>query len=52
MYNNPLICRNEQVFLMLIAGIISSDQEAKEIDFIAKTLAVKDMVKRLVNQLN
>ena len=52
MYNNPFIYRNDQVSLMLIAGNISSDQEAKDIDFIAKTLAVKNMVSRLVNQKN
>ena len=40
------------IFMMLIAGNISSEQEVKDIDLVAKTLVVKDMVKRLVNQLN
>jgi hypothetical protein len=35
---------------MLIAGNISSEQEAKEIDFIARVLVVKRMVSRLTDQ--
>jgi len=35
---------------MLIAGNISSEQEAKEIEFIAKVLAVKRLVSRLTSQ--
>ncbi len=35
---------------MLIAGDISSDQEAKEIDFIAKVLIVKKIVHRITSK--
>jgi len=44
--------KRTSIFMMLIAGNISSEQELKDVDLIAKTLVVKDMVKRLVNQLN
>jgi len=44
--------KRASIFMMLIAGNISSDQELKDVDLIAKTLVVKDMVKRLVDQLN
>ncbi len=35
---------------MLIAGNISSEQEAKEIDFIAKVIVVRRMISRLTGQ--
>jgi len=35
---------------MLIAGDISSDKEAKEIDFIAKVLMVKKIVHRITSK--
>jgi len=35
---------------MLIAGNISSEQEAKEVEFIAKILIVKRLVSRLTSQ--
>ena len=35
---------------MLIAGNISSEQEAKEIDFIARVLVVKKIVHRITSQ--
>ena len=35
---------------MLIAGDISSGQEAKEIDFIAKVLMVKKIVHRITSK--
>ncbi len=35
---------------MLIAGNISSEQESKEIDFIAKVIVVRRMISRLTGQ--
>ena len=37
-------------YSMMVAGNISSKQEAKEIDFIARALVVKRMVSRLTGQ--
>jgi len=46
----PLICKKRTNYLMLIAGNISSEQEAKEIEFISKLLTVKRLISRLISQ--
>jgi len=35
---------------MLVAGDVSSDHEAKEIDFIAKVLMMKEIVHRITSK--
>ena len=50
MYNKLFIYYIQHNYLMLIAGDISSDKEAKEIDFIAKVLIVKKIVHRMTSQ--
>ena len=50
MYNKLFIYYIQHNYLMLIAGDISSNQEAKEIDFIAKVLMVKKIVHRITSK--